>query len=74
MCARFVSYWESGTIVTLELAHARAGAVSLRSRVSQLAPVFLFVCFLNCRRVRVWRGCLSRVALEVEEGTEKRAG
>lgn len=35
---------------------------------------FLFVCVLNCRRVRVWRGSLSRVALEVEEGTEKRAG
>lgn len=44
MCARVASYWESGTLVTLEPAYARAGAMSLRSRVSLLAPAFCF-CF-----------------------------
>lgn len=44
MCARFASYWESGTLVTLEPAYARAGAMSPRSRVPGLAPAFCF-CF-----------------------------
>uniref|UniRef100_A0A8P0NQF0 Uncharacterized protein n=1 Tax=Canis lupus familiaris TaxID=9615 RepID=A0A8P0NQF0_CANLF len=57
---------------------SRAGRrnISKRSRVCFPAGSgFLFVClFLNCGRVRVWRGCLSGVGLEVEEGTEKGAG
>lgn len=44
MCARFVSYWESATLVTLEPAYAPAGAIFLRSRILLLAPVF-FVLF-----------------------------
>lgn len=59
-------------------ARSRAGRrnISKRSRVCFPAGSgFLFVClFLNCGRVRVWRGCLSGVGLEVEEGTEKGAG
>lgn len=66
-------------LVTLEPAHARAGAISLRSRVTLLAPVFVFV-FSAAGRcvfgegvsvcVCVWDG----EGLEVGEGTEKRVG
>lgn len=56
-------------------ARSRAGRRSISTLQGFPArSSFLFVCFLNCRRVRVWRGCLSGVGLEVEEGTEKRAG
>lgn len=59
MCARFVSYWESATLVTLEPAYAPAGAVFLRSRILLLAPVFLF-CFVFGPQKGA---CLGRVSV-----------
>lgn len=72
MCARFASYWESGTLVTLEPVYARAGARSLRSRVPLLTPGFCCFCFWNAEGYVFGDGV--NVGLEVGEETEKRSG
>lgn len=73
--ARFAAFRESGTLVTLGPAYARAGAKSLRARVAPLAPGFCLCFFFPFGPQKgTCSGEGACVGLEVGGGIEKRSG